>query len=58
MPAEVDAARFGTECKAVGTEVMTSMYVIVLYLMLAAREFLGRLLADDGQRDLYCQLAA
>ena len=37
---------------------MTSMYVIVLYLMPAAREFLGRRLADNGERDLYCRLAA
>ena len=58
MPAEVGAARFGTEYKATDTEVMTSMYVIVLYLMPAAQEFLGHRLADDGQRDLYCQLAA
>ena len=58
MPAEVGAARFGTEYKATDTEVMTSMYVIVLYLMPAAQEFLGHRLADDGHRDLYCQFAA
>ena len=57
MPAEVDAARFGASY-AVSGDVMTTMYVIVLYLMLAAQEFLGHLLADDAQRDLYCELAA
>ena len=57
MPAEVDAARFGASY-AVSGDVMTTMYVIVLYLMLAAQEFLGHLLPDDAQRDLYCELAA
>jgi len=57
MPAEVDAARFGASY-AVSGDVMTTMYVIVLYLMLAAQEFLGDLLPDDVQRDLYCELAA
>lgn len=57
MPAEVDAARFGTTYAASG-EVMTTMYVIVLYLMLSAQEFLGHRLAGDAQRDRYCELAA
>jgi len=57
MPAEVDAARFGTTYTASG-DTMTTTYVIVLYLMLAAQEFLGHRLADDTQRDLYCKLAA
>jgi len=57
MPAGVDTARFGATYEASG-DVMTTMYVIVLYLMLAAQEFLGHRLADDTQRDLYCDLAA
>jgi uncharacterized protein (DUF2236 family) len=57
MPADADVARFGATYTASG-DTMTTMYVIVLYLMLAAQEFLGHRLADDTQRDLYCELAA
>lgn len=58
MPADVDARRFGASYDATDTEVMTSMYVVVLALVLAAQEFLGRRLADDAERDRYCELAA
>lgn len=58
MPAEVDQARFGTTYSAADPVPMTAMYVVVLYLMLAAQELLHRRLAGDAERDRYCVLAA
>jgi len=58
LPADADASRFGVSYDATDPEAMTSMYVIILHLMLAAQEFLGQRLPDDAARDRYCRLAA